>query len=266
MAISYITSRADGDVLVLCRSTDVKPTPTGAGWVCMETDTGARFAWIANAWVQDQGLSGAAGAQGPQGPEGPQGPQGPPGADGVGGVTLATVIDTLYPVGALYVSTLATNPATLLGRGTWAAFGAGRTLVGFNAADTDFDAAEETGGAKTRAISAHSGAAVADHANHTHTYTQVVDHVHTLATGTTATGNFAQVIGTVDTSSGGTGATPTQTALGTRSGNPVGSAGATGTTAGPSATLTHAVTQPAAHTDISVVQPYITVFFWKRTA
>lgn len=49
----------------------------------------------------------------------------------------------------------------------------------------------------------------------------VVNHVHTLATGTGSTGSFAQVIGTVDTSSGGTGATPTQTALGTRSGNPV---------------------------------------------
>lgn len=47
--------------------------------------------------------------------------------------------------------------------------------------------------------------------------TTVVNHVHTLATGTTATGNFSQVIGTVDTTSGGTGGTPTQTTLGTRS-------------------------------------------------
>ena len=51
--------------------------------------------------------------------------------------------------------------------------------------------------------------------------TDIVNHLHTLATGTGASGNFSQVIGTVDTSSGGTGATPTQTALGTRSGNPV---------------------------------------------
>ena len=134
-------------------------------------------------------------------------------------------------------------------------------------------------------VSAHSGTAVgdhaahthsvtsnvtvADHASHTHTYTQVVNHTHTLATGTTATGNFSQVIGTVDTSSGGTGGTPTQTALGTLSGNPGGGV-ATGTTAGPdatqthtptnnavtsgnpSATLTHSVTQPSAHT---VTQP-----------
>ena len=51
--------------------------------------------------------------------------------------------------------------------------------------------------------------------------TNIVNHLHTLATGTGASGNFAQVNGTVDTSAGGTGATPTQTALATRSGNPV---------------------------------------------
>jgi hypothetical protein len=83
-----------------------------------------------------------------------------------------------------------------------------------------------------------------------------VNHLHTLATGTTATGNFSQVIGTVDTSSGGTGATPTQTALGTLSGNP---------TVGGAANYTPAGTNtPGAAT--SVVQPYIVVYMWKRTA
>jgi hypothetical protein len=60
----------------------------------------------------------------------------------------------LYPVGSIYTnSSVATNPATLMGFGTWAAFGAGRVLVGLNASDTDFDAAEETGGAKTHTLS-----------------------------------------------------------------------------------------------------------------
>lgn len=103
-------------------------------------------------------------------------------------------------------------------------------------------------------VSAHAGAAVADHASHTHTYSQVVNHTHPLATGTGATGNFAQVIGTIDTSSGGTGAAPTQTALGTVSGNAAGGV-AQGTTAGPGAVLTHAVTQPANHV---VTQPTFT--------
>lgn len=47
------------------------------------------------------------------------------------------------------------------------------------------------------------------------TITSVINHSHTLATGTGTTGNFSQVIGTVDTSSGGNGGTPTQTSLGT---------------------------------------------------
>jgi hypothetical protein len=46
-------------------------------------------------------------------------------------------------------------------------------------------------------------------------FSSVINHTHTLATGTGSTGNFSQVIGTVDTSSGGTGGTPTQTTLGT---------------------------------------------------
>lgn len=64
-------------------------------------------------------------------------------------LTMATVIDTLYPVGSLYTSTLSTNPATLLGRGTWVAFAAGRVLVGVDGSDPDFDVSGDTGGAKT---------------------------------------------------------------------------------------------------------------------
>ncbi|HXE88960.1 MAG TPA: hypothetical protein VN524_19400 [Hyphomicrobiaceae bacterium] len=169
------------------------------------------------------------------------------------GVTVrATVSDLLgvvWPVGSVFTGVVATNPATLLGFGTWAALGAGRVLVGVDAADPDFDTAEETGGAKTVTVAAH--------ASHTHTYTQVPNHVHALATGTGSTGNFSQVLGTVDASSGGTGATPTQTALGTLSANPTGGV-ATGTTAGPGAALTHAAA--------SIVQPYLAVYFWKRTA
>lgn len=55
----------------------------------------------------------------------------------------------IYPIGSLYFSVNSTNPATSLGFGTWSAFGAGKMMVGFDGADTDFDTDEETGGAKT---------------------------------------------------------------------------------------------------------------------
>ena len=67
-------------------------------------------------------------------------------------LALDGIIDLIYPVGSIYISTVATNPGTLFGTGTWAAFGAGKTLVGINAADADFDTAEKTGGAKTHTL------------------------------------------------------------------------------------------------------------------
>jgi hypothetical protein len=40
------------------------------------------------------------------------------------------VKSALFPVGAIYTATVSTNPATLIGFGTWTAFGAGRVLIG----------------------------------------------------------------------------------------------------------------------------------------
>lgn len=54
-----------------------------------------------------------------------------------------------WPVGSVFISVVSTNPATLLGFGTWSAIATGRTLVGIDTGDVDFDTVEETGGAKT---------------------------------------------------------------------------------------------------------------------
>ena len=119
---------------------------------------------------------------------------------------------------------------------------------------------------------AHSNHAVTQPANHT----DVVNHVHTESTGTGSTGNFAQVIGTVDTSSGGTGATPTQTALGTRTGNPVtgGTAAQVHTGTAVDAHSAHAGTAVDAHSahaggavaDGATLPPFYALAFIQRIA
>ena len=78
-------------------------------------------------------------------------------------LTAAQLMSTLYPIGSIYENAdVSTNPATLLGFGTWAAFGAGRVTVAVNASDTEFDTLGETGGAKTHTLT------VAEMPSHTH--------------------------------------------------------------------------------------------------
>jgi hypothetical protein len=67
-------------------------------------------------------------------------------------LTLTDILKAMYPVGSVYTNASdGTDPATLLGFGTWAALGAGRVIVGIDSGDTEFDVAGETGGAKTSA-------------------------------------------------------------------------------------------------------------------
>lgn len=75
-----------------------------------------------------------------------------PAARGGTNVSLMVVdiLKAIYPVGSIYANASdGTDPSVLLGFGTWASVGTGRFLVCFNAADTDFNTAGGTGGAKT---------------------------------------------------------------------------------------------------------------------
>lgn len=65
---------------------------------------------------------------------------------------ISAALQQIYPVGSLYFNTSNTNPSTILGFGTWAAYGVGQAIVGFDAGDVDFDTDEETGGEKTHAL------------------------------------------------------------------------------------------------------------------
>lgn len=75
--------------------------------------------------------------------------------------TIAATLAVVYPVGSIYTSTVSTNPNTLFGFGTWAAFGEGRVLVG-KASSGTFLTAGSTGGTETHTLT------VAEMPSHTH--------------------------------------------------------------------------------------------------
>ena len=86
---------------------------------------------------------------------------------------VTATIANAYPVGSIYMNcSNATNPGTLLGFGTWSAFGEGRVLIGIDSSDSDFDSAEETGGSKT----------------HTLTEAQLPSHRHTVGSNDSTAG------------------------------------------------------------------------------
>jgi len=160
-----------------------------------------------------------------------------PGNSGTAVSTTAFVqaaIALLYPVGSVYINaTSSTNPGTLLGFGTWTAFGAGRVPVGFDSGNALFDAAEETGGAADAAL-----------VTHTHTATSTVTdptHFHTTPSGGGAA--FGQPGGAAAASASTTGAASTGITVATTTAAPAGAVSATNAN----------------------YQPYITVYMWKRT-
>lgn len=66
-------------------------------------------------------------------------------------ITKEQLLDMIYPVGSLYLTTSTAPPGGLFG-GSWQLWGKGRTIVGVDSFDTDFSAAEKTGGEKTHKL------------------------------------------------------------------------------------------------------------------
>jgi hypothetical protein len=57
--------------------------------------------------------------------------------------------DYSLPIGSVYLSVVSTDPASLLGYGTWSQIAQGEMLVGYKTGDADFGTVEATGGSKT---------------------------------------------------------------------------------------------------------------------
>lgn len=157
---------------------------------------------------------------------------------------VQAALQAVYPVGSIYINAAsATNPATLLGFGTWAEFGSGRVLVGQNTSDTLFDTLEETGGSKDAVVVSHS------HSASTSVTLNDPGHTHAIArqqaTGTGEVLNVSQGIN--NTSPIPNAATTSFTGISVASSTTsIGTTGSSGTNAN--------------------VQPYIVVKMWKRTA
>jgi hypothetical protein len=65
--------------------------------------------------------------------------------------SISTIMNLIYPIGTVLTFGVSTNPATLLGVGTWTAI-AGKVIVGIDGTQTEFDTLNETGGEKTHQL------------------------------------------------------------------------------------------------------------------
>ena len=144
---------------------------------------------------------------------------------------VQAVAQTLFPVGAIYTATVSTNPGTLLGFGTWTAFGAGRVMIGAGTGGGGTYTAGATGGSKDAVVVSHTHTATVTDPGHTHTTNANVNNSQNLAGGPSTT--LARQTATIDPAF-------------------------TGISVGISTT-------GVAATDANL-QPYVVVYMWERTA
>ena len=171
-------------------------------------------------------------------------PSAPTAASGTNSTQLATTafvqsaLSLLYPVGFVLstVTNYADSAAVVAAYGgtTWTRFGAGKVLVGYDSSDSDFNVVEGTGGSKDAIVVSHS---------------------HTASTTSTDSGH-SHSVNTYTKLEGGTGGTSFWD-------------GVTGTTTGTASaniTSTTTVNSTGSSGTGANLQPYITVYMWKRTA
>lgn len=145
----------------------------------------------------------------------------------------SATLESAYPVGHVLFTVNPANPASYFGFGTWVAIGQGRTIVGVNTGDPDFNTVLKTGGSKTHTHGGVTG-------NTTLTIAQIPAHNHTL------TGQLLSGSGDTEGSSGRYDASGTDsTSIQDEGGG-----------------LPHNHTISSA----SNVQPYLTLYIWQRVS
>lgn len=139
-------------------------------------------------------------------------------------------LDTVYPIGSIYISINSTNPEDIFG-GAWMPWGSGRVPVGVNSSDSDFNTVEKMGGNKS---SSHTHTT----AGHTLTVNEIPSHNHVIRNGT------GGLDGGSDWAVSNSGSSNWKTA--NTGGGQAHNHGNTGSSS------------------VNVLQPYITCYMWKR--
>jgi len=149
---------------------------------------------------------------------------------------VQAVAQVLFPVGAIYSATVSTNPGTLLGFGTWTAFGAGRVLIGAGTGGGATYTAGSTGGSKDATLVSHTHTATSTFTDpgHLHYYGNTGSGIGNAGGGNASVTTASKTIPTTSATTGITVAT-------------------TNTTEGSSATDAN-------------LPPYVVVYMWQRTA
>lgn len=180
---------------------------------------------------------------------------------------IDSVLSKAYPVGAIYCSTVETNPHDLFGFGTWEYIEQGRVLL----SQGDKYSAGSTGGAETHTLTTQEmpkhnhGGNTSEGGGHTHTGTaqDAGEHTHKGYTYTTYTKGFGSFIGfpqnekygvkpninysyDVDVQASGT---HNHTIAIDSAGN-----------------HTHTINQEGGGQAHNIMQPYLSVYMWKRVA
>ena len=207
------------------------------------------------------------------------------------------IVNKLYPVGSIFMSTSSTNPGTTMG-GTWELWGAGKTPVSVDSSSIYFESSDITGGSKTKTVS-HS------HTVNSHTHTinahkhTMNSHTHTIASHTHGAGTLTAAIGAVNNNAktlayvytnAPSGVSTTSGVYFLNDGHTVSTSCTnwnhgtiiTGTSAGSGDLTTSSVTETCGTKELttngsspstnnqsitlSTLQPYITCYMWKRTA
>lgn len=150
---------------------------------------------------------------------------------------VAAALGALYPVGSIYTNAaVSTNPATLLGFGTWTAFGAGKVLVGVDSSDATFSTLGATGGSKDAIVVSHNHSATSSVSDPGHS------HDITMSASQNTSSQTPSKLSTTPNQTGSTQSATTGISVSTS----ISSTGSSATNAN--------------------LQPYITVYMWRRTA